>query len=162
MPYMPKNEGFDPEQSLPLHLDHKPIYALPYEKFDGIYSTDTDIRYISIGLAQYDHDAISIKTMRHTGEKWTRQAEELPLHRPIDMVLFMAKALFDSENGKLTIKKGTLQDQTKDIEITQEVSDIKNAIAHYDTYLAEHGSFLKKRLNALLDVLQDLKGRGAI
>jgi hypothetical protein len=162
MPYMPKNEGFDPQQELPMHLDHKPIYALPYEKFDGMYAADTDIRYISIGLAQYDHDSISIKTMRHTGEKWTRQAEELPLHRPIDMTLFLAKALFDSADRKLLIAKGTLQDQTKDIEIMQESEVVKNTIKHYDSYLNQHGAFLKKRLNALLDVLQDLKNRGAI
>jgi hypothetical protein len=83
-------------------LDHKPVYALPYEHFDGIYDGDTDVRYISIGMAQYDQDHVSIKTMRHIGTKWTRQAEELPLHRVIDMTLFLAKTLFDCQNGNVT------------------------------------------------------------
>ncbi|MCX5896128.1 MAG: DUF6530 family protein, partial [Proteobacteria bacterium] len=84
MPYStkPNTTTYDPRKELPLHLDHKPVYALPYEHFD--YVEDTDARFISIGLAQYDPDDVSIKVFRHTGEKWTRQSEELPLHRVID------------------------------------------------------------------------------
>jgi len=78
MPYTPLNE-FDPSQVLPQHLQHKPVYALPYQSFDGPFIDSTDMRYISVGIAQYDSEDVSVKTMRHVGGKWTRQAEELPL-----------------------------------------------------------------------------------
>ena len=109
----PNNAAFQPAIPLPQHLDHKPVYAMPYQWFDGIHANgETDARYVSVGIAQYDHDHVSIKAMRHTGEKWTRMAEELPLHRPIDMTIFLAKVLFDSQNGSIEVPVGTLVNQS--------------------------------------------------
>jgi hypothetical protein len=163
MPYSttPHAPAYDPLQPLPQHLDHKPVYALPYEFFDGIYAGNTDIRYISVGLAQYDHDHVSVKTMRHTGAKWTRQAEELPLHRPIDMTLFLAKVIFDTANASLSIPKGTLQNQGSDISIAQEQRSY-GELASYNAFLTQNQASLKDRLNALRDTLNDLKNRGKI
>ena len=103
----PSATSYSPSQPLPQHLDHKPVYALPYEHFDGVSADSTDVRYISVGVAQYNPDEVSIKVMRHTGAKWTRQAEELPLHRVVDMTLFLAKALFDRHNDAVTIPPNT-------------------------------------------------------
>ena len=96
-------------EPLPEHLGHKSVYAMPYQDFDGIYAGDTDIRYLSVGLAQYDATKVSVKTMRHTGAKWSRQAEELPVHRIIDMTTFLAMVLCDFEEGSLTIPAGTFE-----------------------------------------------------
>ncbi len=163
MPYStnPKTTAYDPKEQLPQHLDHKPVYALPYQSFDGIYAGDTDIRYISLGIAQYDGDSVSIKTMRHTGGKWSRQSEELPLHRPIDMTLFLAKVIFDVANGTVDIPSGTLINQTSDIPITQEQRSY-GEMASYNQFLSQNKDLLQERLNSLRDVLNDLKNRGKI
>lgn len=163
MPYStsPATTAYDPRHSLPQHLDHKPVFAVPYEAFDGPCAGKTDVMFISVGLAQWDHDEISIKTMRHVGAKWTRQAEELPLHRPIDMTLFLAKVLFDTQAGSVTLSNGTLQNQASDITVTQEQRSF-GEMASYTQASSDDMPGLKDRLNALRDVLNDLKARNRI
>lgn len=157
----PDAPSFVPSQELPQHLDHKPMFALPYEAFDGPYAGDTDLQFISVGIAQYNPDEASIKTMRYTGTKWTRQAEELPLHRPIDMTLFLAKVVFDSDGDAVTIPRGTLQNQTSDIEVTKEQRNFGEN-ASFAAAIAKNKPDLKHRLNTLLQVLSDLKQKGKI
>lgn len=163
MPYTvsPDSLAFDPSQDLPQHLDHKPVFALPYEAFDGPDAGDTDVRFISVGIAQYDPDETSIKTMRYTGTKWTRQAEELPLHRPIDMTLFLAKTIFDAEGGAVGIPKGTFPRQTSDITVTREQRNFGEN-ASFDAAVAKIRPALQERLNTLLQVLSELKRDGKI
>ena len=116
--FKPASKDFRPDQALPQHLGHIPVYATPYQWFDGIYPNgETDIRYLSVGLAQYDENHVSIKAMRHTGEKWTRMAEELPLHRPVDMTIFLAKVLFDTHNESIELPKETFENQSVEISI---------------------------------------------
>jgi hypothetical protein len=162
MPYImdSMDDTYRPAQELPQHLDHKPVFAMPYEKFDGIYEKETDVRYISIGVAQYDPDSVSIKTMRYTGEKWTRQAEELPLHRCIDSTIFLAKALFGASKDEILIPKGTFCRQGAEIRILRETAN--GDLPAYDKFVKEHSNESKKRLNVLLDVLNDLKKHGKI
>lgn len=163
MPYTinPPNTAYNPSEALPQHLAHKPIYALPYEHFDGIYANHTDVRYITIGIAQYDNESISIKTMRYTGEKWTRQAEELPLHRVIDMALFLAKVLFENQNETVNIPKETFVNQESNILVRRE-SRSYGELATYKAFLEENQQLLKDRFNTLKNVLNDLTVRGLI
>ena len=163
MPYS-THPGVDysPTQTLPQHLDHKPVYALPYEHFDGMYAGNTDMRYISVGIAQYDQDHVSIKTMRHTGNKWTRQAEELPLHRVVDMTLFLAKALFDCPDGRVTIPANTFQNQNSTICVSREEQRSYGEMASYNAFLDQHADDLKERLRTLAKILNDLKQQGNI
>lgn len=158
MPYSTSSprENQIPSEQLPQHLGHKPVYALPYEHFDGMYAGRTDTKYISIGLSQWDPDHVSIKAMRHTGKKWTRLAEELPLHRVIDMTLFLAKVLFDQQNGQVNIPTATFFNQDSDISITPETRGY-GEMASYNAFLAENLRLLKDRLSALADILNDLK-----
>ena len=157
----PEDPNFIPSQALPQHLDHKPVFALPYEALDGPYAGKTDVQFISLGIAQYDPDEASIKTMRYTGTKWTRQAEELPLHRPIDMTLFLAKAVFDSEGDVVGVPAGTFQNQTSSINVTKEQRNFGEN-ASFDAALIKVKPGLKERLNTLLRVLNDLKRDGKI
>lgn len=157
----PINPAYQPTQPLPRHLDHRPVFALPYQAFDGPWAGNTDVQYISVGIAQYDPDDVSVKIMRHTGSKWTRQAEELPLHRPIDMTLFLAKAIFDSPQDTIDAPKGTLLNQASDMVITKEQLNIGEQ-ASYNAATARNSPIVKDRLNALLTVLNDLKARGNI
>ena len=70
---------------IPTHLKHKPIIVVnDYEKIDSIYANKSDVKALSIGEAQYDNEQISLKVWRHSGKKWSRQNEEIPIHRNID------------------------------------------------------------------------------
>lgn len=79
----------------PTHLRHKPIIsANDYDKIDAQYSEDTDVRALSIGKAQYDSDQISLKIWRKPNDKkWSRQSEEMPIHRAIDINVLLLGAL---------------------------------------------------------------------
>lgn len=86
----------------PKHLSHKPIISVnDYDKIDGKYIDDTDVVALSVGLAQYDIDDISAKVWRYKQEsdRWSRQSEELPLHRVIDLcILTIASFITDGES----------------------------------------------------------------
>jgi hypothetical protein len=152
---------YKPSQPLPDNLRHKPVYALPYEKFDGIYIGDTDTRYITVGISQWSPYEVSVKTMRYVKGKWTRPSEELPLHRAIDVTLFLAKVIFDQQNGKVEIPPNTFTKQAGSISITNEARS-NGQMASYYSFLDEHSELLKERLNALAGVLNSLKEAGKI
>jgi len=86
----------------PNHLKHKPIIKLEeYDKLDGPYSNNTDAKSLTIGLAQWNNSKskdISAKVWRYTGTnenngKWSRQSEELPLHRVIDLASLVCASI---------------------------------------------------------------------
>ncbi|ADC48814.1 hypothetical protein BpOF4_03740 [Alkalihalophilus pseudofirmus OF4] len=86
----------------PRHLAHKPVYTIDnYNQKDGKNNPDTtDAQALTIGNAQWNDDEISAKVWRHTtGDestgKWSRQSEELPLHRLIDLNILLANVLAD-------------------------------------------------------------------
>ena len=99
---------------IPTTLKHKPvIVAENYENIDGRYQYDSDAKGLSLGLAQWNDRGrvdISAKVWRYTGEKWSRQSEELPIHRVLDMAILVCRArayfmdayrypkLYDEEN----------------------------------------------------------------
>ena len=95
-------------------LKHKPMFLLPYRDYDGPYAGDSDCRFLSLGWAQYDPRSASVKALRHTGERWSRQSEELPLHRAIDAVILLASAINSMAGSHLdTIRlpAGTFENQ---------------------------------------------------
>lgn len=86
---------------IPTHLMHKPILAVEgYDKIDGPYAGHTDAKGLSLGGAQWDNDELSLKVWRHTDEKWSRQSEELPLHRVLDLATLLCKALRYTKSGE--------------------------------------------------------------
>jgi len=74
---------------IPTTLKHKPVIVVEnYGEVDGKRAYGSDAQGLSIGLAQWnDRGSVeaSAKVWRHTGEKWSRQSEELPLHRVLDL-----------------------------------------------------------------------------
>ena len=82
-------------------LAHKPMFLLPYRAYDGPYAGASDCRYLSLGWAQWDLHSASLKALRHAGKRWSRQSEELPLHRAIDAVTLLALAMISMEEGEL-------------------------------------------------------------
>jgi len=93
---------------IPAHLKHKPILQVEnYDRMDGQYTDlpeGTDAMGLSIGIAQWNrpgHTDLSAKVWRNVEGKWSRQSEELPLHRVIDLATLVCAAKDYSENGNL-------------------------------------------------------------
>ena len=78
---------------IPTELKHIPVITVEdYENVDGRMSKKTDTKGLSLGLAQwYDRGRVDIsaKVWRHTGEKWSRKSEEMPLHRVLDLAILV-------------------------------------------------------------------------
>src|SRR5579862_7334034 len=101
-------------------VKHTPVFLLPYAAFDGPYVGATDCHFLSLGWAQYDPRSASLKTFRHTGSKWSRQSEEVPLHRAVDLVILLARAIRNMSGTHLNpidLPKGTLENQRQGISI---------------------------------------------
>ena len=82
---------------IPVSLKHKPVIVSEnYENIDGRNAYNSDAKGLSLGLAQWNDRGkleISAKVWRHTGEKWSRQSEELPLHRVLDLAILISKSI---------------------------------------------------------------------
>jgi hypothetical protein len=91
---------------IPLHLSHRPIFTVEgYDKIDGPYARDTDAMGLSIGIAQWNgtgKNDLSAKVWRHTGVKWSRQSEELPLHRVLDLAALICNSIQISSGAQPT------------------------------------------------------------
>ena len=100
----------------PKHLKHKPIISVSeYDTIDGKYSKDSDAKALSFGLAQWNNDDLSVKVWRHSSKKWSRQSEELPIHRAFDLsILALAGFLTDQKsNYPASIFNEKIDDNTK-------------------------------------------------
>lgn len=145
----------------PFSLKHKPVVLLPYAQHDGEYAANTDCLYLSLGWAQYDPRKISLKTMRHTGEKWSRQSEEMPLHRVVDSAILLARAI-EASNGSrksVVLPPGTLEHQKGAINLPME-KQTANDSGLLKTQLED--SALIERLSRLTDTLLDLRKQGIV
>ena len=88
---------------IPNHLKHQPVIKREeYSKIDGNYNENTtDAQGLSLGLAQWGNNDLSVKVWRYTGKKWSRQSEELPLHRVIDLTSLICGAVYFTKHEKL-------------------------------------------------------------
>ena len=81
---------------IPTTLKHKPVIVSEnYENIDGNNAYNSDAKGLSLGLAQWNDRGkvdISAKVWRHTGDKWSRQSEELPLYRVIDLAILICRS----------------------------------------------------------------------
>lgn len=135
---------------IPNHLSHKPIVKLEdYSKLDGKYSESTDAQGLSIGLAQWSNSKdmdLSAKVWRYTGEKWSRQSEELPLHRVLDLASLLCASISYAKNETLPIYDDfhiTLSKNPALIEV------LKQGMANDDEYLEKSLKRLSKYLKSL-------------
>lgn len=161
MPYQTNPNTYPASHQVPQNLSHKPVYAMPYEHFDGMYANNTDAIYLSIGIAQYDESELSAKVMRNTGSQWSPQSEELPIHRPIDLSILIAKVLFDRTGNQVEIRGGTYTDQKNELILTQE-NRTQAEITAFDNWIQNNDSDIKERLNVLCDILNDLRRKNKL
>lgn len=134
-------------KKIPTHLSHKPIVAVnDYERIDGKFKNDTDVVGLSVGLAQYDGVDISAKVWRYItdSERWSRQSEELPLHRVLDLaILTTASLIMDTHTNysKSSLREEVIDDkqlraisayyQKNKKEIDARLKSLKNIIDQY-------------------------------
>lgn len=170
---MPKsNEDQTCYQGVPNWLKHKPFFALPYQHYDGYNADNTDTYFLSIGLAQWNAEEVSIKTWRHTGGKWSRQSEEIPLYRIIDMTIMLLLLISQYDENKLqrlnginiSVDPNTFFNQDEEIEIRQEKERSHSEKLCFADFFSETPSnpeykdnppylILKNRFGALFETL---------
>ena len=94
------DEGTLPEaeqlKDLPTWLHHRPILACDYQELNKtIVDRDyDDAKFISVGRAQYNNDELSVKMFRWSGNRWSRQSEEVPIQRLPFMMAMMLNAIY--------------------------------------------------------------------
>lgn len=126
----------------PTNLRHKPIVSVQdYERFEPNYPSTTDVRALSLGKAQFDNNEISLKVWRHTTKKWSRQSEELPIHRNIDLTILLVGSLLKSNNLK-----------TSKTSLNEEITDIEN-LDYVHKYYNANKKHIDKQLRELKDLL---------
>lgn len=146
----------------PFSLKHRPVFLLPYEPHDGPYAGDTDCKYLSVGFAQYDSGrSVSMKTLRHTGEKWSRQSEEIPMHRAVDCVSLIALAVEAALSGQesISIEPEFLENQREPIQIE---SSAENASKRDAFARKVSDDLVRRRLGRLREILERLHAAGQI
>ena len=82
------------KKQIPRHLTHKPIVWVDYKQRDLIANPNAgDAEFLSIGRATWFDKDCSVKVWRKLENGiWSRQAEELPIYRLLDMcILFLSK-----------------------------------------------------------------------
>jgi hypothetical protein len=154
---------------IPTTLKHKPvIVAENYELIDGRMQ-NSDAKGLSLGLAQWNDRGkvdISAKIWRYTGEKWSRQSEEMPLHRVIDLAILVCRSklhfreayryakLYDERNT--TIDKVALQGDAMDIEICTDNPMINEDIKLFRDALVADDEMISERLHRLSAILKEM------
>jgi len=155
---------------IPTTLKHKPVITVEnYENVDGRYAYNSDAKGMSLGLAQWNDRGkvdISAKVWRYTGEKWSRQSEELPLHRVLDLAILVCrsqqyfreayryKKLYD-ENIPIIDRVG-LQGDAMTVAVCTENERIDDDIRLFRDALSKDDELLGERFRILSGILKEM------
>jgi len=156
--------------NIPTTLRHKPVIVVEnYGNVDGRYAYNTDAKGLSLGLAQWNDRGkvdISAKVWRHTGGKWSRQSEELPLHRVLDLAILICRAqlyfqdayryekLYDPEYPQ--IDRVGLQGDAMTVAVCTDNEKIDEDIRLFQQALGENGELLGERMRTLSRILKEM------
>jgi hypothetical protein len=154
---------------IPTTLKHKPVIVSEnYENIDGRKAYDTDAKGLSMGLAQWNDRGkvdISAKVWRYTGEKWSRQSEELPVHRVLDLAILACRTflyfqeayrypkLYDPEDPR--IDRIGLQGDAMTVEVCTDNPRIDEDIELFAQALGKDGELIGERLRVLSSLLKE-------
>ncbi|EAD7632974.1 DUF6530 family protein [Listeria monocytogenes] len=154
---------------IPTTLKHKPVIVVEnYEEVDGKNAYHSDAKGLSLGLAQWNDRGkvdISAKVWRHTGDKWSRQSEELPLHRVFDLAILIARTkvhfkdayrlphFYDKENP--TLDRIGLQGDALTIAVCEDNEYIDEDMQLFEQALKNDDELLSERLKTLSKLLQE-------
>ncbi|EHL06106.1 hypothetical protein HMPREF0322_03193 [Desulfitobacterium hafniense DP7] len=156
--------------NIPTSLKHKPvIISENYENVDGRYAYQSDAKGLSLGLAQWNDRGkvdISAKVWRYTGEKWSRQSEELPLHRVLDLAILVCRTklhfreayrydnFYDPE--KPVIDRIGLQGDAMTVAVCTDNEKINEDIKLFNQALCNDDELLGERLRTLSAILKEM------
>jgi hypothetical protein len=154
---------------IPTTLKHKPVIVSEnYENVDGRYAYHSDAKGLSLGLAQWNDRGkveVSAKVWRYTGEKWSRQSEELPLHRVLDLAILVCRAkqhfqeayryekLYDPEEP--VIDRVGLQGDAMTVAVCTDNEKIDEDIKLFRDALSHDDELLGERLRTLGRILKE-------
>jgi len=155
---------------IPVTLKHKPvIVADNYENVDGRAAYNSDAKGLSLGLAQWNDRGkvdISAKVWRYTGEKWSRQSEELPLHRVLDLAILIcrAKAYFQEayrlpglyDPDQPVIDRIGLQGDAMSVAVCTDNDMIDEDIKLFIQALGNDDELISERLTVLARILKEM------
>lgn len=94
-------------KNVPTHLTHKPIVAVDYERIDYIAGAG-DAMSLSVGEATWNEESSKEKKKDYSAKvfrkiwssgNWSRQSEELPLWRVIDLATLVIAIINDKPSG---------------------------------------------------------------
>ncbi|MGD9569659.1 MAG: DUF6530 family protein [Sedimentibacter sp.] len=155
---------------IPTILKHKPVIVTEnYENVDGRNAYNSDAKGLSLGLAQWNDRGkvdISAKVWRYTGEKWSRQSEELPLHRVLDLAILVCRTqlyfreayrhekLYDPNNPQ--IDRVGLQGDAMTVEVCTDNEKIDEDIKLFNQALSNDGEIIGERLRTLSRILKEM------
>jgi len=155
---------------IPTNLKHKPVLVSEnYGHVDGRYAYKTDAQGLSLGLAQWNDRGkvdISAKVWRYTGEKWSRQSEELPLHRVLDLAILVCRGkqyfqeayrlpeLYDPANP--VIDRIGLQGDAMTVAVCTDNEKIVEDLKLFRQALSDDDELLAERLRTLSRILKEM------
>ncbi|MBC8535281.1 DUF6530 family protein [Feifania hominis] len=155
---------------IPTTLKHKPVIVSEnYENIDGRNAYCSDTKGLSLGLAQWNDRGkvdISAKVWRHTGEKWSRQSEELPLHRVLDLAILVCRAeqyfreayrfpkLYDESNE--IIDRVGLQGDAMTVAVCRDNPMLDEDIKLFASTLSADDEMLGERFRTLSRILKEM------
>ncbi|MDD2553285.1 MAG: DUF6530 family protein [Desulfotomaculaceae bacterium] len=155
---------------IPTSLKHKPVIVCEnYENVDGRQAYNSDAKGLSLGLAQWNDRGkvdISAKVWRHTGEKWSRQSEEMPLHRVLDLAILVCRTklhfreayqyekLYDT--GNPVIDRVGLQGDAMTVAVCTDNDKIDEDINLFSQALSNDDEILGERLITLARILKEM------
>jgi len=142
-----------PQHQLPLpkHLQHKPVFGMPFFDHDPGREGDTDCQHLAVGWSQWDDKEISAKVFRHGEHKWSRQSEELPLARLIDLASLVVLAVNNRDENAIIIPANFFENQPYELVISREEGS-DNERQFYRQSLVDN-ELLQRRLDRLTDIL---------
>ncbi|MDD4315665.1 MAG: DUF6530 family protein [Clostridia bacterium] len=157
--------------NIPTTLKHKPVIVCEnYENIDGKYAYQTDAKGLSLGLAQWNDRGkldVSAKIWRHTGDKWSRQSEEMPMHRALDLSIMICRAFiyfkeayqipgfYDKKDP--VIDRVGLQGDAMTVKVCTENPMIDEDIVLFMDALAKDGERLGERFSTLARLLKNME-----
>lgn len=153
--------------NIPTELKHKPvIVSEEYEKIDGRKAPKSDAKGLSLGLAQWNERGnvdISAKIWRHTGGKWSRQSEEMPLHRVLDLAILIVRSQmyfrerYVKKDDNPVLDRIGLQGGAMNVALCTENEYLESDIELFDQCLHKDDEIIAERLNILRGFLSELE-----
>ena len=155
---------------IPMQLKHKPVIVVEnYDQIDGRSAYNSEAKGLSLGLAQWNDRGkvdISAKIWRYTGEKWSRQSEEMPMHRVLDLAILICRSkqhfmeayryekLYDP--SETVLDRVGIQGDAMTVAVATDNERIDEDIKLFAQALRNDDEMLSERLKTLSRILKEM------